>query len=379
MKIGLVCPYNVARGGGVQEIVGSLRQHLANDGHIAKIITSQPRDVSNIDTSGMIFLGRAIDVRWPTHTTASFSPSISFEAVEQMVEAEKFDILHFHEPWVPALSRQILSHSQSVNIGTFHAKVPETIVSRTLQRVVTPYLRLVLKDLHEITAVSESAAEYVSSLTDRPIQLIPNGIDLTRYKTSGRGKVGSPKTIVYIGRLEQRKGLKYLLEAYQILAEKEIDLALIIAGDGPDREKLELLVHDMNLPNVTFLGYVNDETKFELLSRADLFCSPAIYGESFGIVLLEAMASGVVTVAGDNPGYTGLMQEIGTLSLANPKDTSEFARRMKLLLDEEKLRLLWQKWAHSYVKQFSYNNIVRQYEQLYRKALKKHASSKITV
>jgi glycosyltransferase involved in cell wall biosynthesis len=91
------------------------------------------------------------------------------------------------------------------------------------------------------------------------------------------------------------------------------------------------------------------------------------------------MASGVVTVAGDNPGYTGLMQEIGTLSLANPKDTSEFARRMKLLLDEEKLRLLWQKWAHSYVKQFSYNNIVRQYEQLYRKALKKHASSKITV
>jgi len=379
MKIGLVCPYNVARGGGVQEIVGSLRQHLVNDGHVAKIITSQPRDVSNIDTSSMIFLGRAIDVRWPTHTTASFSPSISFEAVEQMVEAEKFDILHFHEPWVPALSRQILSHSQSVNIGTFHAKVPETIVSRTLQRVVTPYLRLVLKDLHEITAVSESAAEYVSSLTDRPIQLIPNGIDLDRYKSSPNQKVGSPKTIVFIGRLEQRKGLKYLLEAYQILSEKEIDLALIIAGDGPDREKLELLAHDMNLPNVTFLGYVNDETKYELLSRADLFCSPAIYGESFGIVLLEAMASGVVTVAGDNPGYAGLMQDLGALSLANPKDSSEFARRMKLLLDEDKLRLLWQKWAQSYVKQFSYDKIVKQYEQLYREALKKHASTKIVV
>ena len=379
MKIGLVCPYNVARGGGVQEIVGALRQRLVHDGHIAKIITSQPRDISNIDASGMIFLGRAIDVRWPTHTTASFSPSISFEAVEQMVEAEKFDILHFHEPWVPALSRQILSHSQSVNIGTFHAKVPETIVSRTLQRVVTPYLRLVLKDLHEITAVSESAAEYVSSLTDRPIRLIPNGIDLGRFKASHRQKLGSPKTIVFIGRLEQRKGLKYLLEAYQILAEKEIDLALVIAGDGPDREKLELLVHDMNLPNVTFLGYVNDEVKFELLSRADLFCSPAIYGESFGIVLLEAMASGVVTVAGNNPGYTGLMQELGILSLANPKDTPEFARRMKLLLEEGKLRVLWQKWAQSYVKQFSYDKIIKQYEQLYREALKKHAATKTIV
>src|SRR5580700_8660894 len=178
MKIGLVCPYNVARGGGVQEIVSSMQEYLERHGHSAKIITSQPRDTSNINTAGMIFLGRAIDVRWPTHTTASFSSSFGPEAIEQMVENEKFDILHFHEPWVPALSRQILSRSQSINIGTFHAQVPETIVSRTLQRVVTPYLKVVLKDLHELTAVSIPASEYVSSLTDRPISIIPNGINL---------------------------------------------------------------------------------------------------------------------------------------------------------------------------------------------------------
>jgi phosphatidylinositol alpha-mannosyltransferase len=373
MKIGLVCPYNVARGGGVQEIVSAMRGELEQRGHTTKIITSQPRDTHNIDTSGMIFLGRAIDVRWPTHTTASFSSGFSMEAIEQMVEAEKFDILHFHEPWVPALSRQILSRSQSVNIATFHAKVPETIVSRTLKKVVTPYLKVVLKDLHELTAVSEPAAEYVSSLTDRPITLIPNGIDLNHYTFAPRPQLGMSKTILYVGRLEHRKGLKYLLQAYQLLAQDEEAISLVIAGDGPEREKLELYVQTMQVPNVSFLGYVSEDVKLELLATADLFCSPAIFGESFGIVLLEAMASGLTTVAGNNSGYAAVMQELGALSLVNPKDIGEFARRMKLLLNETQLRALWQKWAKGYVQQFSYDKIVRQYEQLYSAALQQHA------
>jgi phosphatidylinositol alpha-mannosyltransferase len=376
MKIGLVCPYNVARGGGVQEIVGSMRRLLVQHGYDAKIITSQPQDTSNIDTAGMIFLGRAIDVRWPTHTTASFSSGFSNESIEQMVESEKFDILHFHEPWVPSLSRQILNRSQSVNIGTFHAKIPETIVSRTLKIVVTPYLRVVLKDLHELTAVSDPAAEYVSSLTDRPINIIPNGINLKHFIYKPNKKQHNPKTILYIGRLEHRKGLKYLLEAFQYLVQDHEALQLIIAGDGPDREKLELLVQDMQLKNVQFLGYVSEEDKIKLLANADIFCSPAIYGESFGIVLLEAMASGTVVVAGNNPGYMAVMQQLGALSLANPKDPMEFARKIKLLLEENKLRDLWQKWAKDYIKQFSSEKIIKQYEQLYHEALAKNAITK---
>lgn len=376
MKIGLVCPYNVARGGGVQEIVSSMRKLLELNGYTARIITSQPQDTSNIDTTGMIFLGRAIDVRWPTHTTASFSSGFSTEAIEQMVESEKFDILHFHEPWVPALSRQILNRSQSVNIGTFHAKVPETIVSRTLQKVVTPYLKVVLKDLHELTAVSEPAAEYVSSLTDRPITLIPNGINLKRFTFKNHWQKNSNKTIVYIGRLEHRKGLRYLLEAFQLLTQDHNKLNLVIAGDGPDREKLQLLVQDMHIQNVSFPGYVSEEEKINLLAKADLFCSPAIFGESFGIVLLEAMASGAVIVAGNNPGYAAVMQELGALSLANPKDLEEFARRMNLMLEEKKIRDLWQKWAKEYVKQFNNNKIIKQYEQLYHEALKTHSAKK---
>ena len=376
MKIGLVCPYNVALGGGVQEVISVMRRILSSRGHDVKIIAAQPRDVSGVDTTGMIFLGTAVDVQWPNHTTAPLSSSISMEVVEQVIEAEKFDILHFHEPWVPALSRQILSRSQCVNIATFHAKVPETIISQTLAVVITPYMRSVLKDLHELTAVSEPAAEYVGSLTDRPVTIIPNGIDLTHFPPSPHTKTHTPKTILYVGRLEHRKGVKHLLRAYGLLSQElENDVRLLIAGDGPERERLEALAAEFQLPNVEFLGYVSDEQKLQLLASADLFCSPAIFGESFGIVLLEAMASGLPLVAGNNSGYASVLRELGTLSLVDPKDEMELARRMKVFLEETKLRTIWQSWAKSYVEQFSYERIVDQYEALYTVALKRHAGS----
>lgn len=374
MKIGLVCPYNVALGGGVQEIIFAMQEYLAKDGHTAKIITAQPRRLNNIDTSHIIFLGSSIDLRWPNHTTAPLSSGISMEAIEQVMEAERFDILHFHEPWVPALSRQILARSQSINIATFHAKVPETIMSRTLALVITPYMQSVLKDLHELTAVSEPAAEYVSSLTDRQITLIPNGINLERFSFMPRAMAGNPKTILYVGRLEHRKGLKYLLRAFALLAEDDENVRLLIAGNGPDRTKLEWFVNELGIPNVEFLGYVSDEDKVKLFASADLFCSPAVFGESFGIVLLESMASGLPLVAGDNSGYASVMRDLGAMSLVNPKDLSEFARRLKLMLDEPRLRGLWQQWAKQYVKQYSYPNVVKRYEELYEASINKHAA-----
>jgi len=372
MKIGLVCPYNIALGGGVQEIVRAMQTHLTTRGHTVKIITAQPRDLGDTDTTDIIFLGRAIDVSWPNSTTAPLSSGLSMEAIEQTLEAEGFDILHFHEPWVPALSRQILACSRSINIATFHAKVPETIMSRTLARVITPYMRTVLKDLHELTAVSRPAAEYVSSLTDRPVTLIPNGIDLARFTFDARREAGTPGTILYIGRLEPRKGVKYLLRAHKLLAQTNPGVRLILAGDGSIRHRLEAYAAELEVPNVTFCGFVSDGEKLRLLAEADVYCSPAIYGESFGIVLLEAMASGVPTVAGDNSGYASVMQGVGMLSLVNPKDPADFARRLKVFLDEPALRAVWQHWAGTYVRQFGYEKIVDQYERLYAEALQRH-------
>jgi phosphatidylinositol alpha-mannosyltransferase len=376
MKIGLVCPYNIAKGGGVQEIVLATKAELTRRGHQVKIITPMPRDEGLSDLPDVIFVGNSVDYRSPMHTSVQVSATSDMDKIDDMLENEEFDILHFHEPWIPVLSRQILQRSNAVNIATFHAKVPETLMSRTVIRVVTPYLKSVMKYLHELTAVSDSGAEYVATITDDPITIIPNGIDLSKYKRMAPTKKNhSHKTLLYIGRLEKRKGVKYLLQAYELLTQDDPDLRLVIAGDGPDREKLELLTEDLKLPNVSFLGYVSEDLKLELLAEADLLVSPAVYGESFGIVLLEAMATGTVCVAGNNSGYVDVMQSLGAVSIVNPHDSTEFARRLELLLYDEQLRKLWEEWSSEYVKQFSYDKIVDKYEELYEEALKTHAGA----
>lgn len=381
MKIGLVCPYNIAKGGGVQEIVFAMQKELASRGHEAYIITPQPRDydLNTAKHKSVIFVGTATDFNSPLHTTVQVSAGLN-DDIDRMLEEHKFDILHFHEPWVPMLSRQILTRSNTINVATFHAKLPETMMSRTLAKVVTPYTKSLLKYIHEFTAVSDAAAEYVCSLTDQPVAIIPNGINLENYKVPARrSDRRKHKTIFYIGRLEGRKGVKYLIRAFAELQEKDPNTTLIIASDGPDREKLQMLVDDLGLRNVTFTGFLTEKEKQKYLRTADLFCSPALYGESFGVVLLEAMASGLVTVAGNNPGYASVMQGLGSISLIDPKDTKEFAHRMHLLLNEVELRKLWREWSAEQITQYSYPNVVSQYEEVYRSALEQHTQQQLDV
>jgi phosphatidylinositol alpha-mannosyltransferase len=377
MKIGLVCPYNVAKGGGVKEHIFACQAELLKRGHEVYILTPQPReDETPLEGKNVILVGGSTDFNSPLHTTIQVSASVN-DTIDQVLETYNFDILHFHEPWVPMLSAQILSRSRSVNIATFHAKLPETMMTRTVIKVVTPYTKSVLKYIDECTAVSEAAAEYVCSLTDKPVVLIPNGIDLKRYKTPLRRTDNKKdKTIFYVGRLEQRKGVKHLLHAFKFLSEEAPDVSLVIAGDGPDRAKLEALAADLELTNVAFIGYITDKEKIHYMRTVDLYCSPALYGESFGIVLLEAMASGLVTVAGDNPGYASVMKGLGALSLVNPKHHAEFARRLKLLLYENDLRKLWRDWAVGQLPQYDYRTIVDQYEDVYQEALARHGESK---
>ncbi len=374
MKIGLICPYSITRGGGVQEVVKALQLEFSKLGHEAVIITPQPKEPYAKRDHRVIFLGSAADFKSPLATTTQVSASVLTDEIDNVLEYEKFDVLHFHEPWVPVLSRQILSRSSCVNVATVHAKLPETIASRALVRVVTPYTKPLIRYLDSFTAVSEAAAEYLRTLTDAEIQIIPNGIHTGHFRRPAHlDDVKKKKTIVYIGRLEKRKGVKYLLQAVQVLQQRHPDARLVIAGDGVDREKLEDLADDIGVQNVEFLGYIDDHTKLQLLHTADLFCSPAIYGESFGIVLLEAMASGLVTVAGNNPGYESVMSGLGQLSLVDPRDTKEFAHRMELLLTDEGMRELWKKWAKKHVKQFEYHKVAAMYIDAYESAIRKAA------
>lgn len=374
MKIGLVCPYNINKHGGVLEVVLALKSGLEKNGHTVKIITPTPRGHTDEPHPDVIFVGTSTDFRTLSFsdTTSQVSSTVDNEQIDAMLAEERFDILHFHEPWMPLLSRQLLSRSNAVNIGTFHAKVTDATLSRSILKIVNPYLKSVMKYLHVLTAVSDSGAQYAAGMTDQPITIIPNGIDLEKYSKIPAHKKTAEKSILFVGRLERRKGVKFLLRAFQVLQQTNPDTKLIIAGDGPDREKLELLSEDLGLKNVSFLGFISEELKLKLLAESALFCSPAIFGESFGIVLLESMATGTITVAGNNSGYSDLMQGIGALSIVNPEDTVEFARRLDLMLNQPELRKLWHEWAQEYVTQFSYPKVVSQYEELYKDALKQY-------
>jgi phosphatidyl-myo-inositol alpha-mannosyltransferase len=282
MKIGLVCPYSINEHGGVLEVVLALKNGLEGRGHKVKIITPQPRKHDLEPPKDVIFAGTSVDFRTLSfsETTSQVSSTAANERIDAILAEEKFDILHFHEPWQPLLSRQLLQRSKCVNIGTFHATITDAMMSRAILRVVAPYLNSVLKYLHVLTAVSDSGAAYAAGMTDQPITIIPNGIDLTKYHRPPKTKKDADQTILFVGRLERRKGVKYLLKAFQVLSQDNPGLELIIAGDGPDREKLEMLADDLKLTNISFLGYVSEELKLELLAKADLFCSPALYGHA---------------------------------------------------------------------------------------------------
>ncbi|MBI3624137.1 glycosyltransferase family 4 protein [Candidatus Saccharibacteria bacterium] len=366
MRIGLVCPYNIFKSGGVQECVLAMQAELTHRGHQAWIITPTPRGRVKENSNKLILLGAMADFKSPFHTTAQGSVSVNTEVLQKALDEHQFDILHFHEPWVPILSRQILSRSQAKNIATFHARLPDNIMSRTIEKAIRPYTRSILKYLDSLTAVSDAGAEYIRSLTTTPVAIIPNGIDLERYGASTETAVTPKPNVLFIGRLEKRKGVKYLLAAYQLLAARHPEVSLTIAGDGPDRTKLASLATSLGLKRVRFLGYVTDDAKRRILNQATVFCSPALYGESFGIVLLEAMACGIPVVAGDNPGYRSVLRERGSLSLVDPKQPAAFARKLELLLFDQQLRALWQQWAKDYVQQFSYPRVIDQYEALYK-------------
>lgn len=364
-------------GGGVQEVVLALRDGVQARGHDAYIITPQPRNYRGPVPEGIICVGGGTSVK-TFHTAGQISASVDTDKLEKMLERHRFDIINFHEPWVPVLSRQILSRSEAINIGTFHAALPDRLMTRTIERVITPYTKSILKYLDVLTAVSPAATSYVGSMSNRKINIIANGIDLTKYKLADE-KPRNPhraKNILYIGRLEKRKGVKYLLEAFAILRQVHPEYTLTIAGDGPDRDKLEYFAKDNKISHVNFLGYIDEATKLRLLHEADVFCSPALYGESFGIVLLEAMASGCVTVAGNNSGYEGVLRGLGQISIVNPKDTVEFARRLALVGSDEGLRNLWKEWAKNEVAKYNYDRIVDQYVKLYQAAYSKKLSVK---
>ncbi len=380
MKIGLVCPYNMFEyAGGVQEVVLHLSHGLRERGHDVRIITPRPNNNHNgdhaaaVETSDdqMILLGQSRKMNTPFATMVDFGFEAEGREIDAMLERENFDLIHFHEPWVPFLSRQIINRSSAVHVATFHAKLPETMTGKSIMSVVSPYTKSFLKDLDALTAVSKAAAEYIRSITTDPIVIVPNGIDLTRYRTSPHPSMAERrmKTIAYVGRLESRKGVEWLIRAFAELQTRRRDVELVIAGRGVKLRTLVRLAESLKVTNISFPGFIDDAAKLKLIADADIFSSPALFGESFGIVLLEAMALGTPVVAGNNSGYASVLTGTGRLSLVDPRKTTDYADRLDLLLDDDRLRAAWQDWAAAEIGRYAYPHIVDQYLKIYESAL----------
>lgn len=360
----------MVKGGGVQEIVKAQASGLRARGHEVLIITPRPPKYDGEPEEGMVFIGRSSNLRLPTRTTIQVSVN-GAAAAEDLIEKENFDILHFHEPWVPSLGFYMLPKSKAVNVATFHGKLPEGATVKVLSDAFRPFARSIIKYLDVFVAASYPGSEYVSTLTDKPVPVIPVDIDTTKFKFPDTFNDDRPhKTILYVGRLEGRKGVKYLIQAFAELQQNHPDVTLDLLGNGPQREMLEDLAEDLEVKNVNFLGFRENDEKIRRFAEADLFCAPSIYGEGFGMVLLEAMATGVPVVAGDNAGYSSVMTGLGALSLVNPRDIPDFARRLELMLYQKDLRTAWRKWAKAEVQQYDTKHMIDKYERVYEQALK---------
>ncbi len=366
MKIAIYIPYNIFKSGGVQEHVINQAKVLRNRSHDVTIITPRPRHKTIKDApKGVTFLGLSTRIKAPHATMADVSMSLDNDALDAVL-SNNYDVVHVHEPLSPISARQFLARAEgkSLRVGTFHAALPGNALGKSLVNTYKSYAKGVLPFVDVITAVSPAAIGYIEDFTNAHITYIPNGINTESYRVK---RVKRDRNMVlFIGRLEKRKGVRQIIKAFAELKKIKPESILKIAGDGPLRKSLEQYVNDQEIKDIEFLGFIDDKTKLHLLARCGIYTSPALYGESFGIVLAEAMAMSAPIVCHPNEGYSWVMKGTGRLSLVDCTDSSAYAERMQLLLEDDDLRLLWQKWALEYVKEFDYEKIVDSYEKLYK-------------
>jgi phosphatidylinositol alpha-mannosyltransferase len=371
LNIAIYIPYNIFKSGGVQEHVTQQAAILKKRGHTVTVITPRPRAQSKYKKApvGFQFLGVSARIKAPHATSADVSMSLDIEAIDAVLD-NNYDVIHVHEPLSPIAARQFLARAEgrALRVGTFHAALPGNALGKSLVSTYKSYAKGVLPFVDVITAVSPAAVGYIQNYTELPINYIPNGIDATTYKPKAVER--DRNMILFIGRLEKRKGARQLIRAFSVLKQTKPLARLIICGDGPLRQSLENYVENLDLSDdVEFKGYIDDKTKLELLNTCSVYSSPALYGESFGIVLAEAMAMQAPIVCHPNDGYAWVMKDTGRLSLVDCKDPYGYADRLKLLMEDDVLRLVWQAWAKDYVKQFNYQKIVTAYEKLYKNYL----------
>ena len=370
MKIGLVSPYDYSFPSGVVNHIAYLAHNFTQAGHRVKIIAPCPTRGTRYFEEEVTPVGKPLPVPYAgSIARIPVSPWLPAQ-IGEILAKEEFDILHLHEPFAPMVCLSALLKSNSINVGIFppcHSK-PRTY---WLGKFI---FRRWLSKLNGKIAVSKPALEYVNRHLPGDYRIIPNGIDteLFRFDGPARKEFADGKVnILFVGRLERRKGLGYLLNACAKVKRSFPNFRVIVVGPGTVlRLRYEKLVENMSLTNhVVFTGFVPSAELPSYYRSADIFCAPATGGESFGIVLLEAMACGKPVVATSIQGYASVLAHGDEGLLVPPKNVESLAQALLSLLHDKSLRLQMGDKGKIKADKYSWPNIARQVTDYYNSLL----------
>jgi phosphatidylinositol alpha-mannosyltransferase len=296
------------------------------------------------------------------------------ERARELLAEHRFDVLHFHEPLVPFLSPTVLDQSDTVNVATFHAFggfSPSYWVGKYFAH------RLVEK-LDGRIAVSGAARHFISTYFPGDYTIIPNGVEIDRYADAEPFEELRDGTIniLFVGRFEERKGLIHLLKAYHRLRKRHVDARLLVVGTGPKAREYRRYVGLRQIRDVEFLGRVSDEDKARYFASADIFCAPATGQESFGIVLLEAMAAGVPIVASDIHGYKNVVQRGVQGLLVEPRNHRALAAALYRLSTDPDLRHRMGEAGRERAPEYSWDRVTERIVDFYHEVRKRKLATR---
>jgi phosphatidylinositol alpha-mannosyltransferase len=323
LRIGLVCPYSLSIPGGVQAQVLGLARELRRQGHEARVLgpCDGPPPASFVTP-----LGDSL----PTSANGSIAPLAPDPAAAmrtiRVLNDEQFDVLHVHEPLVPGPSLTTLNVHPAPIVGTFHAAGRSTSY-----RLFRPVLQRLLERVDRRVVVSKDALALVQEHLGGEYEVLFNGVETTAIRAVAPFPHTRP-SIFFLGRHEERKGLGILLAT---LVQLSPDVECWIGGDGPDTARLKAAYADA--PRITWLGRLSEADKFARLRGASVFCAPSLHGESFGVVLAEAMAAGTPVVASALPGYRNVATDGVDALLVAPGDPHALAGALTAVIDDADL------------------------------------------
>jgi len=382
VRIAQVCPYDIGRSGGVQAHIRDTAAALADLGHVVTIIAPQssaseagPMDVG----PGLRLrrLGRARMINFAgTRFEISAATGNDGRELTGLMRGNAFDVVHFHTPWTPFMATQAFFACTAAKVVTFHDTPPERAAGAFGRAAIGLISRTLLASVDGLVAVSEAPRSHLRLPSGRPVSIVPPCTDLRRFQDAPTtaSAPDAPVNILFVGRLEPRKGAMVLLQAYRMLCAEGLKVRLQIAGGGGEETALHQFVADNQLPDVEFLGAFEDAQAPALFAGCDIFCAPSPYGESFGVVLTEAMAAGKAVVAAGNRGYRTVIRGQAEPFLAEPGDPASLYDRLRRLVADPDLRERLGIWGAEAAMAYDCRTVAPRLVSVYAEAVAHHAA-----